>query len=1545
MILPSILSLLLLSACGEEEPEKTIDPLTEDNDLDGYSENDGDCDDDNVTVFPDSGEICDGIDNDCDGEIDNGAEDAATYFLDADGDGYGDEAETMDSCEMEEGYTDNADDCDDGDESINPDGEEVCDGADNDCDGDADTGATDASSWYVDSDADGYGSDADVKLSCDDAMEGYVDNADDCDDTSDSAFPENTEVCDDEDNDCDGMVDDEDDSLDASTGWEYFADTDADGYGDDDAAAWACLTPEGHTDMAGDCDDGNADVNPAAEEVCNDIDDNCDGATDDEDAGLDASTGTMFYDDYDGDGYGDPDENWATWACEQPEGTSTDATDCDDFDDEVNPGATEVCDDWDTDEDCSGTADDADAGVDATTQSTFYADVDSDGYGDPASSAQACDAGSGWTDDMTDCDDSATGGEINPWATEVCDGVDNDCDDDGSGAGVDEEVTLSGYTDADGDTYGDPDTEEWVCDLEAAGLVADMTDCDDTAETGAGINPGAEEVCDGADNDCDDTGDGEGIDEDDATDAGTWYMDADEDEYGDPETSSVACEAPDGYIADMTDCDDTLETGVGVNPGAEEVCDGIDNDCDDDETGAGIDEEVKTAGYTDADADGYGDPATEAWVCDLDEAGLVDDMTDCDDTVETGAGVNPGADEVCDGIDNDCDDTGDGEGIDEDDATDAGTWYMDADGDDFGNPDMSMDACAMPEGYVADMGDCDDTVETGADINPDATEIPGNEVDEDCLNGPATGTDTDGDGFTDDVDCDDTVETGLLVNPDATEICDGIDNDCNDGIDEELLLMGYTDNDGDTYGDDDTMQMVCSLDTDGDDTDDLVAMGGDCDDSTATGASAMPSEDAETLCDGIDNNCNDETDEGLAVAGYTDADGDGYGDDDTMQLLCDGDLGDLITQGGDCDDTDDGADEGAAINPDASEVCDDVDNDCDDLVDDADDSVDTTAGTMYYMDVDGDGYGDAASTAMLCDWMEGYADNGDDCDDSETGGDINPDADEIVGDDSDADEDCNGEAVPGADLLIGELVDGDLVITEIMADPAGSDDDGEWFEVYVDVASDQTVQLFGLDILDDDTDQATVGWSLVANGGDYLVFGNNADVDTNGGIAVDYEYDGITIAQGAEGDELILSNGAEIIGLVYGDGVFSQAESLSLDPLAMEMDTSDLAFWCADAAPTPGAMNNSCEFQEDCSGDEDLDLDGDAGCNDSDCVDDAVCLPESDCSDELDGVSTGLFDCDDPDCVDDAACLPEADCSGTSDTDGDELLGCDDPDCDGDAVCLPEADCSGTSDTDGDELLGCDDPDCDGDAACAAPDPESSCRDGLDDDGDSDIDCDDSDCASDDACDIGVEWVGGVQDILEDACSSCHFPGSSGGLTISYENLVDEASGDVASMDRIEPGDPSSSYLWHKINGTHSSVGGSGSTMPTSGSLTSDEMDTIHAWIVDGAVEGATASAPTYDGEVEAILENRCDTCHTAGSSGGLNISYANLVDQPSGDIPSMDRIEPFDPDNSYLWLKMNGTHNAAGGSGSTMPTNGDNPTSDEMDTIEAWINGGALEN
>ncbi len=131
------------------------------------------------------------------------------------------------------------------------------------------------------------------------------------------------------------------------------------------------------------------------------------------------------------------------------------------------------------------------------------------------------------------------------------------------------DALINWYVDDDGDGYGSGD-ESSTC-LPPDNSSADNTDCDDTSE---GINPGATELCDGIDNNCNDE-----VDEATAEDAPTWYADADSDGFGTASLTASACEAPDGYIAwsELEDCDDT---NANVNPDAQEECDTHDNNCD-----------------------------------------------------------------------------------------------------------------------------------------------------------------------------------------------------------------------------------------------------------------------------------------------------------------------------------------------------------------------------------------------------------------------------------------------------------------------------------------------------------------------------------------------------------------------------------------------------------------------------------------------------------------------------------------------------------------------------------------------------------------------------------------------------------------------------------------------------------------------------------------------------------------------------------------------------------------------------------------------------
>ena len=194
----------------DDDCDGVIDETTEcyDDDGDGFSEEDGDCNDGDASVSPAATEVLgNGIDDDCDGVIDQGTED-----LDGDG------------------YSDAGNDCDDTDPDTYPGAPELPDGVDNDCDGTVDEGTT----------------------AFDDDGDGMTEDDGDCDDTNDTIYTGATELADFADNDCDGTVD------------EGTVNYDDDG--------------DGYTETGGDCDDADANVNPGEPEVDgNAIDDDCDG--------------------------------------------------------------------------------------------------------------------------------------------------------------------------------------------------------------------------------------------------------------------------------------------------------------------------------------------------------------------------------------------------------------------------------------------------------------------------------------------------------------------------------------------------------------------------------------------------------------------------------------------------------------------------------------------------------------------------------------------------------------------------------------------------------------------------------------------------------------------------------------------------------------------------------------------------------------------------------------------------------------------------------------------------------------------------------------------------------------------------------------------------------------------------------------------------------------------------------------------------------------------------------------------------------------------
>jgi cysteine-rich repeat protein len=367
----------------------------------------------------------------------------------------------------------------------------------------------------------------------------------DCDDANPDVHPNKPEACNDADDDCDGEVDEQPEG-----GAAVWADADGDGFGSGPPLRFACEAGEGEATVSGDCDDTDPAVQGGAAEACDGEDNDCDGQIDEDVTGA-----PTWYRDADGDGHGDAEATMT--ACAQPEGYVDTSDDCDDLDASAMPGGTEAC--GGGDEDCDGEVDEAGA----TGESTYYTDIDEDGYGDANAAVTACVMPAGASYRGDDCDDAAS--DIYPTASETCDGLDQDCDGQIDDAARD---ALVWYLDADADGEGRDTITVRACDA-PEGFVDNSRDCDDLNDA---RNSTAAETCNGVDDDCDGT-------RDEGHPLRAAYMDADGDGLGAGSPIQV-CAAPPGYVDEAGDCDDADDM---VSPDVEEVCDdGRDDDCDGD---------------------------------------------------------------------------------------------------------------------------------------------------------------------------------------------------------------------------------------------------------------------------------------------------------------------------------------------------------------------------------------------------------------------------------------------------------------------------------------------------------------------------------------------------------------------------------------------------------------------------------------------------------------------------------------------------------------------------------------------------------------------------------------------------------------------------------------------------------------------------------------------------------------------------------------------------------------------------------------------------
>ncbi len=778
----------------------------------------GDCDDAVATTKPGANELCNGVDDDCDGTTDNG-------FPDTDGDV---QADCVDPDIDNDGAA-NAADCAPATATISPAATETCNNVDDNCNGSVDEpGAQGCKLYYVDIDGDGFGKTpaagnvAQCLCGPDGKTSALQDG--DCNDVAGAINPKATEVCNDKDDDCDGQTD-------------QGCDDDQDGYCD--AKLTVVDKPIVCSQGKDDCDDLNAAISPGQKELCaTTVDENCDGQTDD---GADAQGCEVLYADNDQDGFG---AGVGQCLCAAKGAVNAkNNKDCNDKDALVSPAKPEQCANG-VDDNCNGVQDDEDA----QGCVPHYSDPDGDGFGGGAESACLCGPSQFFPVSKSgDCQPKNP--EIGPGAQEVCNGIDDNCKNGADEAGA-KGCTVY-YADKDGDGIGDSALNKCLCKAEAPYTATSSGDCDDTK---AESKPGATESCDGVDNNCNGQTDETGADG-----CKVVYIDKDGDKYGAAASGSCLCALGGEYNATKGgDCNDG---DIAIYPGAQEFCDGQDNNCNnsvDEENSIGCVKYLK-----DGDKDGFGESAVAKCLCKPSYPFTEFTGGDCNDQVAT---INPKIPELCDGIDNNCDGQIDPAGADG-----CSPFFLDKDQDGYGTylaaPKCLCDAKAPYTTAVS--GDCNDN-----DAN---------------------------------------------TYPKSAEFCDGKDTDC-DGITDPKGAQGcknfFVDLDSDGYGGNSLSQCLCNAEAPF-----TTSKGGDCNDGNGTIHPA-----AEEACNSVDENCNGQTDEGAAGGKnwWIDEDGDGYGTGQPIQI-CNGPKAPWsASKPGDCNDKQ------AAINPGAAEVpCNNIDENCD----------------------------------------------------------------------------------------------------------------------------------------------------------------------------------------------------------------------------------------------------------------------------------------------------------------------------------------------------------------------------------------------------------------------------------------------------------------------------------------------------------------------------------------------------------------------------------------------------------------------------------------
>ena len=460
--------------------------------------------------------------------------------------------------------------------------------------------------YYADADVDGFGNPLISQSSCSVPV-GYVTNSTDCNDNNANVRPTATEICNTFDDNCNGQINE------GITFTTYYADADGDGFGNPSASQSSCVTLAGYVTNNTDCNDASSLIKPTAIEICNAVDDNCNGQINE---GL---VFVNYYLDSDFDGYG---AGTAQSSC-IPLGNSyvTNNLDCNNANAAIRPGATETCNG--IDDNCNTLIDEG------LTFVNYYIDTDGDGYGaGPATNSCTPIIGNYVTNNL-DCNNAIAA--IRPGATETCNGIDDNCN-----TLIDDGITfVNYYIDTDFDGYGAGIAIN-ACSSPGSGYVINNLDCNNT---NAAIRPGAAEICNAIDDNCNNL-----IDE--GLTFVNYYIDTDSDGFG-AGTATNSCSNPGtGYVANNTDCNNN---NPNIHPNAIEICNATDDNCN------GLINEgiVFLTYYLDADNDGYYLSSLSACSSQgINYTTTVGVLGDCNDSNPS---VNLGAIEICgNGIDEDC---------------------------------------------------------------------------------------------------------------------------------------------------------------------------------------------------------------------------------------------------------------------------------------------------------------------------------------------------------------------------------------------------------------------------------------------------------------------------------------------------------------------------------------------------------------------------------------------------------------------------------------------------------------------------------------------------------------------------------------------------------------------------------------------------------------------------------------------------------------------------------------------------------------------------